>query len=40
VYAELHETGSSIELTNNHYISGLRKNNMKPGMIRGTDVDK
>ena len=38
VYAKLHATGTSIELTNNHYISGLRVDNTKPGLITGSDI--
>jgi hypothetical protein len=37
VYAKLHATGVSIELTNNYYISGIRENNAKPGKIYGSD---
>jgi hypothetical protein len=37
VYAKLHSTGISIELTNNYYISGLSKNSAKPGSIYGSD---
>jgi PHD/YefM family antitoxin component YafN of YafNO toxin-antitoxin module len=39
VYAKLHKTGISIELSNNYYISGLRLNNAKPGKIYGSDID-
>ncbi|ANI89983.1 poly(beta-D-mannuronate) C5 epimerase [Arachidicoccus ginsenosidimutans] len=38
VYAKLHTTGDSLELTNNYYISGFRINNAKPGKIYGSDV--
>ena len=38
VYAKLHETGESIELTNNYYDSGLRLDNAKPGKIYGSDI--
>jgi len=38
VYAKLHATGVSIELTNNYYISGFRENSTKPGKIYGSDV--
>ncbi len=38
VYAKLHATGVSIELTNNYYISGFRENNAKPGKIFGSDI--
>jgi hypothetical protein len=38
VYAKLHATGVSIELTNNYYISGVRENNAKPGKIYGSDI--
>ena len=38
VYTKLHATGVSTELTNNYYISGFRKNNVKPGKIYGSDV--
>jgi hypothetical protein len=38
VYAKLHATGVSIELSNNYYISGFRENNAKPGKIYGTDI--
>jgi hypothetical protein len=38
VYAKLHATGISIELTNNYYISGFRENNAKPGKIYGSDI--
>jgi hypothetical protein len=38
VYAKLHPTGVSIELTNNYYISGFRENNAKPGKIYGSDI--
>jgi hypothetical protein len=38
VYAKLHATGVSIELTNNYYISGFRENNAKPGKIYGSDI--
>lgn len=40
VYAKLHESGVSIELTNNFYRSGFSKNSAKPGMIYGTDIEK
>ncbi len=39
VYAKLHATGGSIELTNNNFISGFRENSAKPGMIDGSDID-
>ena len=38
VYAKLHETGTSIELTNNYYNSGISENNAKPGKIYGSDI--
>jgi hypothetical protein len=38
VYAKLHPTGVSIELTNNYYISGFRENNAQPGKIYGSDI--
>ncbi len=38
VYAKLQANGTSIELTNNYYISGYRENNAKPGMINGSDI--
>ena len=38
VYAKLHPTGVSIELTNNRYISGFSENNAKPGKIYGSDI--
>ena len=38
VYAKLHPTGVSIELSNNYYISGFRENNAKPGKIYGSDI--
>jgi hypothetical protein len=38
VYAKLHATGASIELTNNNYISGFTENNAKPGKIYGSDI--
>ncbi len=38
VYAKLHPTGGSIELTNNYYISGYRENNAQPGKIFGSDI--
>jgi len=38
VYAKLHITGVSIELSNNYYISGYREKNAKAGMIYGTDI--
>jgi hypothetical protein len=38
VYAKLHTTGVSIELTNNYYISGFRENNAKQGNIYGSDL--
>ncbi len=38
VYAKLHPTGNSIELTNNYYISGFREDNAKPGKIYGSDI--
>ncbi|MES2378945.1 MAG: glycosyl hydrolase family 28-related protein [Bacteroidota bacterium] len=38
VYAKLHATGTSIELTNNYYISGFRENNAKPGKVYGADI--
>ena len=38
VYAQLHPTGVLIELSNNHYISGIRNNNnFKPWGIFGSD---
>ena len=39
VYARLHEAGTSIELTNNYYISGLRLNQEGTGKIYGSDVN-
>jgi hypothetical protein len=39
VYAKLQETGVSIELTNNYYISGFSENNANPGKIYGCDKD-
>jgi pectin methylesterase-like acyl-CoA thioesterase len=38
VYAELHATGVSIELTNNYYISGFKENDANPGKIYGSDI--
>jgi hypothetical protein len=38
VYAKLHATGVSIELTNNNYISGFSKNSAGPGKIYGADI--
>ena len=38
VYALLHSTGLSIELTNNFYISGLKQNKTGSGKIYGSDV--
>ena len=38
VYARLHATGVSTELTNNYYISGVSENNEKPGKIYGSDI--
>ena len=38
VYARLHVTGVSTELTNNYYISGVSENNEKPGKIYGSDI--
>lgn len=38
VYAKLHVTGISIELTNNYYKSGIKENNAKPGLIYGSDM--
>ncbi|GHT12066.1 hypothetical protein FACS189426_14880 [Bacteroidia bacterium] len=38
VYAKLHETGISTELTNNYYVSGLRDNKEGSGRIYGSDV--
>lgn len=38
VYGRLHTTGTSIELTNNYYQSGLRNNSAKPDAIFGSDV--
>lgn len=38
VYAKLHETGTSIELTNNYYASGLKYITAKPGRIFGSDM--
>lgn len=38
IYAKLHKTGASIELTNNYYISGIKLKNAKQGMIFGSDI--
>src|SRR5882724_3184275 len=38
VYARLHATGVSTELTNNYYISGVSENKEKPGKIYGSDI--
>ncbi len=38
VYAKLHGTGISIELTNNYYASGLRNDNAGSGRIYGSDI--
>ncbi|MDR2040254.1 MAG: poly(beta-D-mannuronate) C5 epimerase [Bacteroidales bacterium] len=38
VYAKLHETGVSTELTNNYYVSGLRKSKAGTGRIFGSDI--
>ena len=38
VYAKLHPTGVSIEVTNNRYISGFSENNPKQGKIFGSDL--
>ncbi len=38
VYAKLHTTGVSIELTNNRYISGFSKNDAQTGKIYGSDI--
>ena len=38
VYARLHATGTSIELTNNYYVSGLRLFKEGTGRIYGTDT--
>ncbi|HEX2974673.1 MAG TPA: glycosyl hydrolase family 28-related protein, partial [Bacteroidales bacterium] len=38
VYAKLNDKSVSIELTNNYYISGLRKNNPNQGRIYGSDI--
>ena len=38
VYAKLHASGISIELTNNNYISGLRVNSAQPGKMNGSDL--
>lgn len=38
VYAKLHLSGVSIELTNNYYISGFSKNYASPGKIFGSDI--
>jgi len=38
VYAKLHPTGVSIELTNNYYISGFRENNANPAKVYGSDI--
>ena len=40
VYAKLHATGLSIELTNNYYNSGLRNKNLGSGRIYGSDTAK
>jgi hypothetical protein len=39
-YAWLRSTGNAIELTNNHYISGLKYKNEGSGRIFGSDVKK
>ena len=39
-YAILRQTGNSIELTNNHYISGVKNINQGNGRIYGTDIPK
>ena len=38
VYAKLHATGTSIELTNNYYISGLKQKLEGTGKIYGSDL--
>jgi len=38
VYAKLHATGTSIELTNNYYISGLKQKLEGTGKIYGSDI--
>ena len=38
VYAWLHPTGVAIELTNNHYLSGLKYKSEKPDKIYGSDI--
>lgn len=38
VYARLNDKTVSIELTNNYYISGLRKNTTNNGRIYGSDI--
>lgn len=38
VYGRLHETATSIELTNNYYHSGLRYNSAKPDAVFGSDI--
>lgn len=38
VYGRLHATGTSIELTNNYYDSGIRNNSEKPNGIAGSDI--
>jgi hypothetical protein len=38
VYAKLHTTGVSIELTNNRYISGFSENDAQSGKIYGSDI--
>jgi hypothetical protein len=38
VYAKLHPSGVSIELTNNRYISGFSESNANPGKIFGADI--
>ena len=38
VYARLHATGTSIELTNNFYISGLNRKAEGTGKIYGSDI--
>jgi hypothetical protein len=40
VYARLHPTGISIELTNNYYASGIRNNDAQKGKIYGADMTK
>ncbi|GEO11761.1 glycoside hydrolase family 55 protein [Segetibacter aerophilus] len=38
VYAKLHSSEVSTELTNNYYISGFKENNAKQGKIYGSDI--